>query len=96
MCLLLFPWLFPGEVYVVEHWLTQPHVVFTFNGIWEMVFEKCVALEEVAVDGNISLYNFLNYISFKHPCHFVRQIIIHFCQCSIFREVIASHFHNNN
>ena len=45
---------------------------------------------------NISLCNFLNYISFKHPCHFVRQIIIHFCQCSIFREVIASHFHNNN
>ena len=48
----------------------QPCVILTFNGIWEVVFEEFVALEEVADDGDLCLYNFVEsfWAIFKYLC----------------------------
>ena len=50
MCVVVFIWLLPCEVCIVEGGLVQPCVVHAFHIVGEVMLEDFVALEEVAND----------------------------------------------
>ena len=50
MGVVVFVWLFPGEVRIIEGHLVEPGVAIAFYIVGKVMFEKFVALEEVADD----------------------------------------------